>query len=107
MILGTFHINGRVNRHNVQIWDSEHPRQIIEHVRDSPKLNVFAAICRRKLYGPFFFAERTVRGHSYLDMLQNWLLPQLEEDSQDFIFQVPIYLVAISATYTTLHTLGT
>ena len=56
----TFHINGRVNRHNVRIWGSEHPRQIIEHVRDSPKLNVFAAICRRKLYGPFFFAERTV-----------------------------------------------
>lgn len=83
----TFHMNGRVNRHNVRIWGSEHPRQIIEHVRDSPKLNVFAAICRRKLYGPFFFAERTVRGHSYLDMLENWLMPQLEEDSQDFIFQ--------------------
>ncbi|PSN43404.1 hypothetical protein C0J52_26690, partial [Blattella germanica] len=48
----------------------------IEHVRDSPKLNVFAAICKRKLYGPFIFAEQS-----------NWLIPQLEEDSQDFIFQ--------------------
>ncbi|PSN30682.1 hypothetical protein C0J52_27105, partial [Blattella germanica] len=46
----------------------------VEHVRDSPKLNVFAAICKRKLYGPFIFAEQSVRGHSYLDMLQNWSL---------------------------------
>ncbi|GFX58261.1 hypothetical protein TNCV_4050191 [Trichonephila clavipes] len=29
----------------------------------------------------------SVRGHSYLDMIQNWLMPQLEEFSQDFIFQ--------------------
>jgi hypothetical protein len=46
----TFHINGRVNRHNVRIWGSEHPRQIIEHVRDSPKLNVFAAIYIHAMY---------------------------------------------------------
>lgn len=83
----TFHLNGKVNRHNVWIWGSEQPWQIIEHVRDSPKLNVFTAICRMKLYGPFFFSERTVTGHLYLDMLQMWLIPQFEEDSRDFIFQ--------------------
>jgi hypothetical protein len=28
-----------------------------------------------------------VSGHSYLDMLQIWLFPQLNEDSGDYIFQ--------------------
>ncbi|GFR07418.1 uncharacterized protein TNCT_471901 [Trichonephila clavata] len=57
------------------------------YVRDSPKLNFFVAIRKRMFYEPFFFAEESVRGHWYLDMLQNWSMPQLEEDSQDFIFQ--------------------
>jgi hypothetical protein len=36
---------------------------------------------------PSFFVENTVTGNSNLDMLTLWLLPQLEEDSNDFIFQ--------------------
>ena len=35
----TFHTCGKVNRHNVRIWRSEHVA--IEHERDSPKLNVW------------------------------------------------------------------
>jgi hypothetical protein len=35
----------------------------------------------------FFFAENTVAGVTYLAMLQNWLLPQMSEDSEDIIFQ--------------------
>jgi hypothetical protein len=35
----------------------------------------------------FFFAEPTVTGINYLDMLQLWLMPQLQDDSEDFIFQ--------------------
>jgi hypothetical protein len=38
-------------------------------------------------YRPFFFAELTVTGINYLDMLQPWLVPQLQEDGKDFIFQ--------------------
>ncbi|KAJ4440693.1 hypothetical protein ANN_08841 [Periplaneta americana] len=48
------------------------PHRIIEHERDSPKVNVFCALSQRKLYGPFFFIEATVTGHSYLDMLEQW-----------------------------------
>jgi hypothetical protein len=59
----------------------------LEHERDSPKLNVFCAISHRKICGPFFFTEATVTGATYLDMLEQWLLPQLEEDTVDFIFQ--------------------
>jgi hypothetical protein len=70
-----------------EITRGENPHAILEHECDFPKLNVFCAISYRKICGPFFFAEATVTGATYLDMLEQWLLPQLEEDSVDFIFQ--------------------
>jgi hypothetical protein len=36
----TFHVSGTVNTHNCRIWGSENPRASLEHVRDSPKVNV-------------------------------------------------------------------
>ena len=36
----TFHISGKLNKHNVRIWGSEHPHEIRELERDSPKVNV-------------------------------------------------------------------
>ena len=64
----------------------------MEHVCDSPKVNVFCAVSCCKVYGPFFFAKPTVTGINYLDMLQLWLM--VHEDSEDFIFQqdgAPLY----------------
>ena len=56
--------------------------------RDSPKVNVFCAISRRRVFGPFFFAEDTVTGRVYLNMLENWLMPQLaDEEVQGYIYQ--------------------
>lgn len=81
----TFHLSGKVNKHNVRIWGTENPREIVEHERDSPKLNVYCAVSKQKIYGPFFFQESTVTGTSYLDMVSEWLIPQLQEDSNDFI----------------------
>ncbi|PSN58107.1 hypothetical protein C0J52_06501 [Blattella germanica] len=40
----------------------------IEHVRDSPKVNVFCAISHSSVYGPFFFDGGTVNGQQYLAM---------------------------------------
>jgi hypothetical protein len=76
----TFHLSGKGNRHKVRIWGTENPREIEEHVRDAPKLNFFffGAGSSVKVYGPFFFAEPTVTGISYLDMLENHLMPQLQ-----------------------------
>jgi hypothetical protein len=67
----TFHVSGAVNRRSVRIWGSETPHAYVEHQRDSPKVKVFCAISSQKVYGPFFFAEETVTGTTYLDMLQN------------------------------------
>lgn len=60
---------------------------MLQHERDSPKVNVFCALSQTKIYGPFFFDENTVTGQKYLAMLQKWLLPQMNEDSGDFFFQ--------------------
>jgi hypothetical protein len=35
------------------------------------------------VYGPFFFMETTITGILYLDMLQQFLTPQLDEDDQE------------------------
>jgi hypothetical protein len=71
-----FHFSGKVNRHIVRLWDTENPRATIHHIRDSPKVNMFCAISSRKVCGPIFFAEKSVNGFAYLDMLQLWLLSQ-------------------------------
>ncbi|PNF43471.1 hypothetical protein B7P43_G10811, partial [Cryptotermes secundus] len=40
----TFHVSGKVNRHNVRIRGLQNPRVTLEHVRDSTKFNVFCAL---------------------------------------------------------------
>ena len=58
-----FHLSGKVNRHHVHIWAAANPPVIVEHVRDSPKINVFCAMLCRKIYGLFIFLERTMCRH--------------------------------------------
>jgi len=77
-----------INRHNVRIWGTENPKSVVEAARDSPKVNFFCAVSTYKVYGPFFFSEQTVTGIAFLDVLTDWLLPQLNEDSVDFILQM-------------------
>ena len=54
--VSTFHLTGKVNKHNVRIWGTENPRKLVQYVRDSPKVNVFCAVSRTKVYGLFFFS---------------------------------------------------
>jgi hypothetical protein len=82
----TFHISSAVNRCNVRTWGSENPHAYVEHQCDSPKVSVFCAISSQKVCSPFLFAEETVTGMTYLDMLQLWLMPQLQ-NVLTFIFQ--------------------
>ena len=39
-----FHVSGKVNRHNVRIWGSKNPHVVIEHLRNSPKVNVWSGL---------------------------------------------------------------
>jgi hypothetical protein len=56
--------------------------------RDTPEVDVFCAVSKEKFYGLFFFVESTFMGSLYVDVLTLWFLPQLEEDSKDFVFQL-------------------
>ncbi|KAJ4439903.1 hypothetical protein ANN_08032 [Periplaneta americana] len=46
----TFHVSGQVNRHYCRIWADKPPMDFIEHVRDSPKTNVWLGITQTKIY---------------------------------------------------------
>ena len=76
----TFHTCGKVNRHNCRIWADEKPPNFLEWERDAPKVNVWLDMAQSKVYGPFFFAEATVIGPVYLNMLEQFLEPQLLTD---------------------------
>jgi hypothetical protein len=78
----TSHVSGKVNTHNCRIWSSENPRAFLERVRDIRKVNLFCTLSKERVYGPFFM-ETTITGIVYLDMLQQFLIPQLDEDDQE------------------------
>jgi hypothetical protein len=80
----TFHMSGKVNRHNCRIWGSENPCEVMEHERNTPKLNVWCALTSDSVIGPFFFKEATVTGTLYLNMLQNYAITQIP---QGYFFQ--------------------
>ena len=64
------------------------PLDGIPHVRQSTKLNVCFAVSSVEVYGPLLLAEQTATGISYMDTLENCLMPQLQQDKgRDFILQ--------------------
>jgi hypothetical protein len=63
-----FHVCGKMNHHNVHTWGTENPHGTVDHICDSPQVNVFFAVSSCKVNGPFFFAEPSVTGINYLDM---------------------------------------
>ena len=54
----TFHLTGKVNKHNTHIWGTEHPHSTLEHVRDSLKVNVFCAISKKRVMGLSFLKKQ-------------------------------------------------
>ena len=89
--------------HNGIIWGRENPHVCYELERVSPKVNVWCGISRYKLYGPFVFVEETVRSGPYLDMLQHFFIPQLQQDnSMNIVFQqdgAPSHWVTVVRDY--------
>ena len=65
----SFHTSGKVNKQNVQIWRLENTHESLEHVRDSPKINVFCEISKKHVHGLYFFGAN-VTDDNYLHMLQ-------------------------------------
>jgi hypothetical protein len=60
---------------------------MVQHDRASPNINVFAQ-CPHERFMGISFSVKTLTGTSYLEMLQTWLFPRLQEDEpKDFIMQ--------------------
>jgi hypothetical protein len=74
-----FHLSDRINQYNIRIWGSENPHAMFEHTQVTPKVNVVCAVSKQ-MFGPFFFAKRTVTGCACLNMLEESLMPILQEE---------------------------
>jgi hypothetical protein len=55
----TFYLCEKVGRPNIHLWGCECPHVVVEHVRNSPKTSVFCALSCNKVYGTFFFGEKS------------------------------------------------
>ena len=69
----------KLNKHNLKIWGSKNSYDTCELKRDFLKLNVWCGIMYDKIIGSFFFAERSIAAQIYLDVLTEYVSPQLEQ----------------------------
>nr|CAH7738443.1 unnamed protein product [Callosobruchus chinensis] len=75
----SFFVNGTVNRHNCRYWSDTNPRIYHEvHTQNPQKLNVWAGIFGDHIIGPFFLPGN-LNGDTYLDLLENTIIPALIE----------------------------
>lgn len=75
----SFKLNGRVNRHNCVYWSDVNPHEVLQEELNVPGITVWAGIWSGGIVGPYFFND-TVRGDSYLEMLQDTVFPELQNN---------------------------
>ena len=83
----TFLVSGKRNKHDARIWETENSHITMEMERDSPKVNVWCGLLCSKVFGSFFFEEKTITANIYLDTLTEYVTPQLEEFQPHVFFQ--------------------
>jgi hypothetical protein len=63
------HLCGKVNKHNCRIWRCENPHVVLEHERDTPKINVWFGLMKSRVIGPVFheatLTSKNVPGHDW------------------------------------------
>ena len=87
-----FHLCESVNKQNMRYWADTNPRELHQRPLHSPKVTVWCAISSAGIIGPWFFEENevavTVNSDRYLNMLQEFFFPRLDElDLGDIWFQ--------------------
>lgn len=77
----------KVNHHNVSTWALEQPHATVEHQNDSPKVNIFFAVSREKVYCLFFnfFDENILTGNIPKHVMDLVVFPVTY--GNNFIFQ--------------------
>lgn len=78
-----FHLNGHVNKQNCRYWSATNPKHKHQKPLHSPKVTVWAAMSARGIIGPYFFEDGrgcavTVNSERYVEMLDNFLVPELQ-----------------------------
>ena len=72
-----FYLNGHVNRHNCRYYSDSNPHWMIDSKRQNdPRVMVWCGILGDSVIGPFFFPG-PVNMDSYLQMLQEHIVPQI------------------------------
>ena len=73
-----FYLNGEVNRQNLRYWSQSNPHWMnASKQQGGQKVMVWCGLWKAHILGPFFFDEH-VTGETYLNMLIDKLMPQLE-----------------------------
>jgi hypothetical protein len=70
-----------------RIWKNSNSHAVTEGTRHNPKLNVFCALSQQKVSTSSFPPECTVTGIKYQYMVEESLIPFLEEEGPNIIFQ--------------------
>lgn len=88
-----FHSVGKVNRQRNRMITSDYGAYITLPLLLSTCLILQKTMCfvlslTTKCTGLFSFVEQTINGLIFLDMLTEWLIPQLQQDSPNFILQL-------------------
>lgn len=82
-----FHTNGTVNRQNYRLWsDVNYHWHVSSKNMAAEKIVVWLGVLDTNIIGPFFF-ESTVNSQRYLYMLQNMMIPTLQEIGIPLYFQ--------------------
>lgn len=83
-----FKLSDTENRANTVYWSLSNPHIRVEHQLNQPGLMVWAGVCSQGVIGPYFFPN-TVTGESYLDMLNSYVFPRIDQlnNSDQLIFQ--------------------
>ncbi len=73
-----FYVNGEVNRQNLRYWSPDNPHWMDPSKQQGcQKMMVWCGLWKAHVLGPFFFDEH-VTGETYLNMLRDKLMPQIE-----------------------------
>jgi hypothetical protein len=82
-----FQIFVHVSWHKYIIWGSEPLREHSEHELVSPKVNVWCVLTHEKSLAHFLFDEDIVTTSLFLDILENYGLPELNRNSNLFFVE--------------------
>ena len=74
----SFKLNGSINRHNCTYWAVDNPHVTVEHHLNLPGITVWCGLSAFGLVAPFFFDD-TVKGTNYLNLLQEYAIPRIQE----------------------------